>query len=416
MYESIREGVAANASRISVGRNLYPPSKVIQQHVQRHLRRLTESSRISEYESHDDLVGCALVADLLNMYLERSDIVPADVFFTQGSQEGISLMCGYAAQLGLEALLPLPTYYSFEQSSLRWGMPVAGYYRSDGAIWWAHNPCTRIFQALVVPNAITGTMFPVPDDGGSRLGSQVAFTLIDCVFQLGAFDNHSVLTQQTVELVRKFRLEHSALLFTVSKDLSLPALRAGILLTKNRDAMRFAKADRFERLYSISPFSAPIVALYLSVLLLNKCPSCQTYNDVFRAFQNAGVEFLREPEAQEIMTHITEMTRRSQNNLDLLLHGTFPLELTRDFVPIAGFSVFPRVLQGFTSSGKFIDWIKTMGINQGLKINPNYLFGAKPEIWEELYPADYRIRVNLSADTDELRRSLRQLKRGMNLS
>jgi hypothetical protein len=412
-YQEIRRGIGADALRLGVGRNLYPPSPAVQRHLEVLVRGLALSHRLSQYDSDADSRERALLAGLLDRYLGGVGLTAGDLFFTNGAQEAISTVCGFAADRGLAALLPLPLYYAFEQSSRRWGMPVAGHYRHDGAILWHQDPPSRLLQVAVLPNGITGSLFPLPPMAGPPLGPDAELTLIDCVFQLGAFGSSGSLVERTRQIVRTRDLERSALIFTVSKDLSLPALRAGVLITRNRELLRYARAERFERLYAINPLVGQVVALYFALLLLalprSSAPSGPDWRELNANFCEAGLEFPGEAEAAAALAHFEAMTERCRRNVGLVRGGGYPLLLDIASTPIAGYSAFPRIASGFAGSDEFVAWIKHSGIHHGLKVNPNYLYGATPAVWDELYPGEFRIRVNVSDEPDELERTLARL-------
>lgn len=407
LYQTIREGVGETARRLGVGRNLFPPSPAVERHLGTLMQNVVRSGRLTTYESPADARDRALVAELLDRYLglHGPGFDAADVHFTHGAQEAISVVCGHGARRGLAALLPLPTYYSFEQSSRRWGMPLAGHYRWDGLVHWAAEPPPRrLLEVLVVPNGVTGSLFAPPAGPGAEL------TLVDCVFQLGAHDGGAGLAAGTREVLAGRDLERTALVMTVSKDLSLPGLRAGVLVTKSRELMRYARADRFERLYAPSPLAGQVVALYLALLLLHgwrRSPRpAGSYADLAAAFFRAQVPLPAEEEMAAILQHLDAMARRSRANLALL--GTHRwLELAPGFQPIAGYSVLPRVLAPFAGEARFIDWIRDAGVEHDLKLNPHGLFGGTPEVWSALYPGEHRMRVNLSEDPAALAETLR---------
>lgn len=413
-YQMIRKGAGQNARRLSVGRNLYPLSSALQRSLGVLMQNIIESGRLSEYESVADERDKELVAELLRQYLGRPDIKACDLFFTNGSQEAISMICGYGADAQLAALLPLPHYYAYEQSSVRWGMPIAGYYGVDGVASWAGETPDRLLQVLILPNPVTGSLFKVPQVQRSSGKLDADFTVIDCVYQLGAFDGPSGLGDVTRELCRTVPFGKLALLFTVSKDLSLPGLRAGVIVSGNRDLLRYAKADRFERYYSISPLIGQTLALYLSLLLLNEARAhysvyASRYENLRVAFLEAGVPFPGEEDFESMLSHFDAMVVNCKENLVLVQNARTVLALEKGWLPFAGYSVFPRLLCDFKDSADFLSWTNLAATEYGLKLNPSYIFGATPDIWDDLYPEQYNIRVNISDNMEDLRIALERL-------
>src|SRR6185503_1659497 len=135
----------------------------------------------------------------------------------------------------------------------------------EGKVKWLGAPADDLLTVMLLPNPITGEIFAEPQ----LAPRQTRLTLMDCIYQLGAYDGPTALAQRTRATLKKFPLDEVALLFTISKDLSLPGLRSSVLVTGNEELMKFARADRFERAYSVNPILGRIIASYLALLLLN---------------------------------------------------------------------------------------------------------------------------------------------------
>lgn len=412
VYSLIRRGVGSESLRLGVGRNLYPLSAPLERLVERLVRGLIVSGRFSEYESESDRGDRELVARLLNLYLRRSDIAAEHVFFTNGAQEAISIVTAFGASSGLSALLPLPVYYSYEESAARHKMPVAGYYNNQDEIKWTGHSRSRLLRSVILPNAITGTIFPVRQ--GIPAHRATAFTLIDAIYQLGEIGSPGALGGIVRETLDDLDFSSTALIFTISKDLSLPGLRAGVLVTGSRELTKCAAADRFERAYSVNPLVGHLVALYLSILLLND--ALHNGGEAFRstfglcrdAFASASIDFPDEPELLEIFAGFRSMAERSRGNLASVLASP-ALELDEDHVPFAGYSILPRIRRRFSSCWEFLDWVHLVGLKQSLKLNPAQMFGGSPDIWPVLYKYPYRLRINLGEGVPGFGLALSQL-------
>lgn len=405
-YQVIRKEVGGDAVRISEGRNLYPPSPAFLKQVGRLTEGLLGSDRFTYYESAADQRDRELVAGLLAEYLEYPGIEAQHVLFTNGSQEAISVVCAFCAAHGFSVVLPLPAYYSYEQSSLRWGMPLNGYYRTDGNIKWLTAPADDLLHVVLLPNPITGEIFAEPQlkTGQPRL------TLLDCIYQLGAYGGPAALAQTTRATLKRFSLDEVALLFTPSKDLSLPGLRCGVLVTGNEELMRFARADRFERAYSVNPLLGQIIASYLALLLLNERPSGgdALYKKLHDRFRYAGVPFASAFEFVSMIEQFDAMIDHCRRHLNAVKSTAWPLDL--DYEPFAGYSIFPRLHRQFENSAAFLSWSNYAGREHGLKLNPAYIFGGTPDLWAELYPGEARIRVNVSYSQTDLSVALQRLR------
>ena len=167
-----------------------------------------KSGRLGDYESRADIRERHLVAQLVSAYAEWPGLGADHVVFLSGAQEGISLVYGWAARVGLSTVLPLPWYYSFEQSARRYGVPVAAYVSADGTV--RGDVPRRRLDVRVIPNSVTGTVFPSahPCNGA---------TLIDAVFQVGEHRRPGMLREALLDELRHSDPDSRVLVFTASK-------------------------------------------------------------------------------------------------------------------------------------------------------------------------------------------------------
>jgi len=403
IYRTIRENVPSHARRLGIGRNLFPPAPALLRHLETAFSALGAQGRLSNYTSDEDERERELLAWLIERYLGGPRVPREAIFLTTGAQEAISLVATFAARKRLSSLLPLPLYYSFEQSSARWGVPVAGHYRYDGQCFWHDAPQDLLLRVSVLPNGVTGTLFAPPRGGSAR----VALSLVDCVFQMGGHVQAPLLAEAAREAVRQEGFERTALIFTASKDLSLPGLRAGLLVSGNTELLRFADEDRFERYYSLNPLVSQVMLAYFTVLTV-LTSGWGVYDEVRRAFLSLAVPVMTEDVLREVLAHVDAMTQRNRENLARLLRHPL-LELGGEQAPVAGYSLLPRVRRPFRDGADFIAWVHRAGTEHELKLNPTLLFGATQAVWDELYPGEHRIRVNVSDTPEELELTLTRL-------
>lgn len=406
-YDVIRKGVGGDAVRISEGRNLYPPSPIFLKQIDKLMQHLLASDRLTYYESAADARDRDLMARLLAAYLGCPRIEPRHVLFTNGSQEAISLVVQFCAAQGLAAVLPLPSYYSYEQSSLRWGMPLSGYYRADGRVEWLDAPDADLFQVMVLPNFVTGELFDHPALDARR----VRLTLLDCIYELGAYGGPGELAQTTRAALDRFALEDVVLLFTASKDLSLPGLRASVLVTGNEQLLQYARADRFERIYSVNPLLGQIMAAYVALLIMNEARGADAFESRYRElcdwFADADAPLASRADFLSLSEHFEAMTEHCRTNLQAV--KSLACSLHVDVEPLAGYSIFPRLRRKFENAEDCLRWANYAGREHGLKVNPAYIFGGNPEVWEALCPGEARVRVNLSYQREQLLTALQRL-------
>jgi hypothetical protein len=132
---------------------------------------------------------------------------------------------------------------------------------------------------------------------------------------------------------------------------------------------------------------------------------------VRRAFAGAGVPFPCEPEVESMLGHFDAMVDNCKENLAVVRGARGVLALEDGRLPFAGYSVFPRMLCDFRDSAEFLSWTNLAATRYGLKLNPSYIFGATPEVWDELYPDEYNIRVNISDRKEDFLDALERLAR-----
>ena len=114
------------------------------------------------------------------------------------------------------------------------------------------------------------------------------------------------------------------------------------------------------------------------------------------------------PEFLSMNEHFDAMTDRCRTNLAALTATDTALHVDLD--SFAGYSVFPRLRLQFASSDEFLAWTNDAGRQHGLKLNPAYMFGGTPQIWNALYPEEARVRVNVSYPPADLLFALRRLE------
>jgi hypothetical protein len=202
-----------------------------------------------------------LLGSHLNMHLDASDI-----FFTRGGTEAIDLAIAHLAESGHGLVLPLPNYYAFDQSAVRWRAPVTAYYRHDGALHHTGTaPAPRTCLVEVLPNGVTGVGHIPPKQ------ARPDFTLIDIPFQISAEGPQPAAILR--DRVHGLDLDAAALILTASKDLSLPGLRAAVVVTRNKALLGYLGRDRFERMAMTGdPVGEVVMLFYASLLAVADAP------------------------------------------------------------------------------------------------------------------------------------------------
>jgi DNA-binding transcriptional MocR family regulator len=401
-YHELRRLVPPATLRLSEGRNVFPPAALWSALVRRLFDRFVESGRISEYENAADAAERRLVANLLREYLDWPDLAEDCIFFVSGAQEGISLVYAWAARVGMTTALPLPVYYSFEQSACRWGVPVDAYVSADGAV--CGRTAGPVLDVRIIPNPATGTIFPRVE-----LPYPPVFVLLDAICQVGELDAPGTLTTALRDAIAACDRDRAALVMTASKDLSMPRLRAGVLVTRNPSLQEYARADRFERISAAGPLPGQVIAYYIGLLIsrAERLGLIGTRIDRVAAFAEGGLDWLSHADVDAALAHWTAMAARSVENRQRLLEWTAAIA-TR-MIPQAGYSALVDVDPPFATADAYLEWCREAGLQHSLRLNPCYVLGGTPAIWEALYPGRSLLRVNLSNRPDVFTSALDRL-------
>jgi histidinol-phosphate/aromatic aminotransferase/cobyric acid decarboxylase-like protein len=411
-YRTLRDGVPPDARQIGYGVNKWPVSPVLRDYFARLYRSLL-GSRMTEYDAGADASVRTLIAELASEYLQVPDLDESQVVLCHGTTEAISIACGFFAGRNMASVLPLPVYYAFEQSAIRAGLPVSAYYDPLGRHVGAVPPGRGAVLVDVAPNGVLGTWFRQPRLHGDVQGVQGAayqHVLIDHVFSLPTLQDRGDFLAQLRERVR--RADDSTVFLTPSKDLSLPGLRSGVMLTTSPGLAAYAQADRFERGYTVHGAIGTVAAAHLALVLLSFTAEHELPGMLRRiraAFAKPDIPFPDDADVHDFLTEGKQVRDLFSRNLDVLRTCDFLTPVAGAEEPVAGYSTFRWMDREFDSPDAFTGWLNSVG-RAGLKLNSNYLFGATPEVWEQLYPGRHGIRINISVPTDELSANIDLLK------
>nr|ADC96659.1 aminotransferase [Streptomyces sp. SN-1061M] len=391
-YRRLRQGVSTS-HQIGYGRNMYPAAPELVARIRALITVLFEQQRMTDYSTEFDGSDRQLISALAAKWLGRPDIEPGDVFVMAGSTEAISVVTRYLAGRGYEYVLPLPCYYAFEQSARRWGIPVAAHYNTDGRL---HGTRSHAPKALVdiVPNGVTGRRFRLPD------GVDDDFHILDSVFQVSAADatGSAVDDRHLREAVQDVDLDRGCVMLTASKDLSVPGLRAGLLITREPDLRRHLEADRFERCYSLNPLSTSVVALYVA-LMCARALRAQGTAEPGPSLLPPGVPLSRQaaddplarllwhsPVVDTLDRYLLGMARHYAAVLEIYRKRLVPLGIALDSrYPETGYSLFLPLPVRVDGPEGALAWCNRVGREAGLKLNPASIFGGSDEPWTALY-------------------------------
>nr|BAM98976.1 putative aminotransferase [Streptosporangium amethystogenes] len=408
-YRRVRHGVFTS-HQIGYGRNMYPASPDLVAQIRALVSVLFEQRRMTDYSTEFDGSDRHLIGGLVAEWLGCPEIGPGDVFVMSGATEAISVVTRYLAERGYGYVLPLPCYYAFEQSARRWRMPVDAHYNGDGLL---HETRSGSPRALVdiVPNGVTGRRFRLPAGVGDD------FRIVDSVFQVSATatPGSGVDDRHLREVVRDIDLGRGCVMLTASKDLSIPGLRAGLLVTRDPGLRRYLEADRFERCFSLNPLSTSVIALY-AALMCARASRRQGALAPGRSLVPPRVPLSR-PAAEDPLTrmlwespviddldrYLLGMARHYDSVLEIYGNRLTPLGI--DLAPRrpeTGYSLFLPLPVQVDGPESAVVWCNRVGRELGLKLNPAAIFGGSDEPWTALYDCTRPwVRFNCSvAETD----------------
>lgn len=409
IYRRIRSGVPADAYQLGYGYNLYPASGALEDYLRVALRHVQEHGRFAEYGTPADLHERALFAELLHAHLGVR-VAPEGVWFTNGSTEAISMVMSHLANCGIGAFLPLPTYYAFEQAAARWGTTILGRYRHDGLTQTTGATTARCALVDIVPNGVTGSFFTRPASVVPHL------SVVDVVFHAGRYRTSTPTTAATARDRLRGGLTDSVVLLTPSKDLCLPGIRAGALITANAALVEHVRREQFVRYATLNPLISQLMLTYLLVLLVNNAGAegdraQAAYDWASRRYAANHVEPMPTwRTCVEASEHLNRMSRHFATNLDLVQgEASDLLTVEENLYPAAGYSSLPRLAVTANDPLDLVNWVNACGRKHKLKLNPTVLFGGDQNIWALLYPGP-RIRMNVSVPTEQLSANLSRLR------
>jgi aspartate/methionine/tyrosine aminotransferase len=358
---------------------------------------------MAEYTTLADEAERSLFAELLSTFVG----VPVDaenVFWTIGGTEAISLVATHAARTGTPVLLPLPCYYAFDQACIRSGIASVVYYDDAGRTDPRPEDGSKPVLVQITPNGVTGSLFELP-----VAAEAPTLCVHDCVFlasSAGGWSSRAALRAATLERDPS----QWALVLTAAKDLAIPGIRAGVIVTGNEKLRGAIAAHRFDTTFSLPPFTSAVMCMYLAIVLLDAGEPYSLVRATFRDYGRTGLLPPPQPMAATLKW-LRAFRERLAANYQRLFEAADVLRVPEQ--PTAGYSLLAPIRRRFADAGDFVRWANWLGREHHLKVNPQYLFGGDPTVWDRLYPGTHAVRVNLSVDEDDLTECLRRLRAGV---
>ncbi|MEX0365278.1 MAG: aminotransferase class I/II-fold pyridoxal phosphate-dependent enzyme, partial [Ruegeria sp.] len=345
IYRDVRDGFPERGLELGQGINEFPPAVMLVNVIAAIASDLHQNARGRDYAGWPDDVLEAACRSLIETHFGH-DLPPGTrVLFTNGSSEGINLSIAALNDMGLSAMMPQPSYFVYEQSAIRYGVPLAGRYRRfRNTVVREQSGPYALVQAE--PNPLDGTIAPPPD--WARTDPDRRFDLLDTVFLLAQPDKLEGFNAQVRARVQRLNLTRGALLLTPSKDLSFPALRAGLVCTACPELIAYIERDQYARVFRPSPMIGYFCLFYLCVLRLFEAQSQGRFaaeNDrLARWLTDLGIGGWYPRHAMAgLIAHLVRMPTHCATQFDRFRQsGGLTLDADEgDYV--AGFSVFPSL-------------------------------------------------------------------------
>lgn len=331
------------------------------------------------------------IAELLSAVIGRR-LTRDQVYFTNGSTESISLTVRNARALGFEALvLPLPGYFAFELSAARWGLPVAGYVGANDPVMESN--------VLIVPNGVDGS---IPSPSAPALMVDVPFLL---------HGTNPLAAVEVFDLLRSTFVRDSFIAFSASKDLSIPALRVGLLITPEGIASHSVNEAQLEHQYSFGPVHEVVGLIYACLIyarwlqlvrLFDVQVACSAAED---AVNHLGPHAPKKAELLAHFSHLDDASELCRENWSLVTSASIPFSQS-PVRPDLGYSALIHVHgpEGID----IVQWSNDAG-RGGLKLSPSVMFGADDVAWRSKFGSEWAFRVNLTQPSDHLVSGLMKL-------
>lgn len=348
-----------------------------------------------------------VLAELLNLCARKDIFKAEDVILTNGSSEGIDFTCRFLSQVGFGVSLPLPGYFKYQYVADSCGIPIQGFYNLEGEYLNLKPLDAPSCLFVNSPEAITGKFLSIDFIKNISHLSNASFYLYDLCYLM--LDTDSTIS--TRDFVSDISVTNSwkeaVLLLSVSKDISLPALRAGMLVTKNQELLNLAKSEIMGRYFSISSVCTYIMMVYLSLCAIwyaDKKSRHSVYKQTVYLMRQCNLNLPSyTPELVNLfIDYLSDLLFLYKSNFKYIYENyTDIFDICNSITPQAGFSALLKtnwINPGLTAIENISDILSRKQLN----IYPSYLFCGDPTIWEKLYPSKFHLRVNASTEREKL--------------
>ena len=390
-----------------------PPFGDLEDLVQNGMKYLFRSGVATRFglSANDELTD--ELARTLETVLHTDSISADDVLLTDGATHGLSCVFEYCARNGIGVLLPLPCYFGYELAAVHAGVVICGYYDPARiSIVWL-NTTSSVCLVVNTPDALTGEVLRVDQIRELRaaVGSRLALTVVDLIC---AMHGYSVPPEKQSRPRDVWQLRNDGglvVLFGVTKDLAIPGFRAGMLLGTEHAVVRHCRDSIFARSFAASVVNGVIMLIYVLLLAVmdgEDSPDEQPNGPLSRRRLTSRVlTSLSEDTAARFVAQRRDLDAvfaTTLTDLSTQFGGVLVLPQGRD--QHVGYSVMAGLRRGVRGIESVIEATKSLLRSSNLRVNPSYMFGGTPALWELLYPHQLHLRLNLSTRAEVLQTQL----------
>ncbi len=404
-----------------IGINFSKPFPMFRDIMMDFINLIYENNEIIRYpDPGGNHIYRSILAKLINLIIGSDIFCAKDLILTNGSSEGIETTCHYIKHIGLSATLPIPGYFKYQYLAEICRIPTSGYYNSIGRVLNTGPKDVPTCIFINNPEAISGK-FQSADFYRqliTELENDVTFFLYDLCYLMLDFDPNISTKDFLINVAHKNNLVNSAIVLSASKDLSLPALRSGLLVSKNNELLKTAKNLIMERYFSINAFSSLTMIAYLTMCALwykRDSGLNKTFKEIsyILSYHNLLLPSLSIDLVTAFLDFFSRQLRTIQTNFANVYENFDDLfNFQNSTLPQSGFSALFALNwanPGIMAINEMIDKIsRTHQIN----VYFSYLFSGTPYIWNFLYPNQIHIRINTSIEKERLFSWLENLRFG----